>query len=158
MPPRAKKVKTRDFPTGVTLQLTKSPRKPKAVRVDELRGKLKYMTDIPLELLSEILAYVQPVDLMNLARADKVLRGILLSRSARPIWIKALEICVVPTWSEISEPLSDADWGKHRPQLVRELPLSEATEFAVPLVGEVLEHALLATTGGMSTTAGRVRY
>lgn len=54
MPPRAKKVKTRDFPTGVTLQLTKSPRKPKAVRVDELRGKLKYMTDIPLELLSEV--------------------------------------------------------------------------------------------------------
>lgn len=54
------------------------------------RGHLKLMTEMPLDILLEIFSYLQPMDLLHLARATKALRAILMQRSgAASVWKSA---------------------------------------------------------------------
>ncbi|KAH7868520.1 uncharacterized protein C8R40DRAFT_822481 [Lentinula edodes] len=46
-------------------------------------GKLQ---EIPMELVFEILSYVQPYDLLKLARINKAFRCLLISRSSAFLW------------------------------------------------------------------------
>ncbi|THU96348.1 hypothetical protein K435DRAFT_778562 [Dendrothele bispora CBS 962.96] len=51
------------------------------------RGLLEKVKDLPLELLLiEICQYLEPLDILRLARTSKNLRGILMSRSSKDIW------------------------------------------------------------------------
>ncbi|KAJ3866773.1 hypothetical protein EV359DRAFT_62066 [Lentinula novae-zelandiae] len=55
-----------------------------------VRGKLglleKLARDVPLDIMFEIFCYLEPNDLINLARTTRDLRGILMSKSSELIW------------------------------------------------------------------------
>ncbi|KAF5315633.1 hypothetical protein D9611_004972 [Ephemerocybe angulata] len=56
------------------------------------KGCLKIVVDLPVDMLLEVFSYLDPVDLYNLARTDRSLRALLLSRSAaQAIWTNAFE-------------------------------------------------------------------
>ncbi|KAG6884908.1 hypothetical protein C0995_009763, partial [Termitomyces sp. Mi166 len=50
------------------------------------RGKLKLVTEMPLDILYETFSHLQPADLLHLSQASKSLRGILLNRKAQSVW------------------------------------------------------------------------
>ncbi|KAJ3968102.1 hypothetical protein EV361DRAFT_952635 [Lentinula raphanica] len=56
----------------------------------KVRGKLglleKLAKDMPLDVILEIFCYLEPRDLLRLARTSKDLRGILMSKSSENIW------------------------------------------------------------------------
>ncbi|CAE6415806.1 unnamed protein product [Rhizoctonia solani] len=53
---------------------------------------LDKMFDLPLELLVEIATYLRPLDIIRLARVNKISRGLFLRRSAACVWRAALRI------------------------------------------------------------------
>ncbi|KAI0648260.1 hypothetical protein C8Q79DRAFT_564466 [Trametes meyenii] len=53
-------------------------------------GKLKKLLDMPQDIFFEIASHLYPVDLLQLARVSRYLRGFLLHRSSRHIWIVSL--------------------------------------------------------------------
>ncbi|KAJ7087753.1 hypothetical protein C8R44DRAFT_26521 [Mycena epipterygia] len=53
------------------------------------RGKLRFITEMPLDILFEIFSHVFPVDLLNASRSSKALRDILLRKSVAFIWKQA---------------------------------------------------------------------
>ncbi|KAJ6513374.1 hypothetical protein C8R45DRAFT_345014 [Mycena sanguinolenta] len=55
-------------------------------RVRGRRGMLSSLREFPLDLIAEIFGHLNPLDLLNLARTTKEIRGILMSRSSRFIW------------------------------------------------------------------------
>ncbi|KAJ3770832.1 hypothetical protein FB446DRAFT_691664 [Lentinula raphanica] len=67
---------------------SKRQRMPEQFR--KVRGKLglleKLAKDMPLDVILEIFCYLEPRDLLRLARTTKDLRGILMSRSSENIW------------------------------------------------------------------------
>ncbi|CAA7265272.1 unnamed protein product [Cyclocybe aegerita] len=54
-----------------------------------MRGLLKDMVDMPMDILYEIFGQLNPIDLLHLARTTKALRGILMSRSSMSVWKEA---------------------------------------------------------------------
>ncbi|KAG5716225.1 Dihydroxyacetone kinase [Termitomyces sp. T112] len=56
------------------------------LRARGIQGKLKLITEMPLDILLEIFSFLQPADLLHLSRANKALRGILLDRKTNCIW------------------------------------------------------------------------
>ena len=50
------------------------------------RGKLKLMTEMPLDILFETFSHLQPADVLHLSQANKSLRALLFSPSAESIW------------------------------------------------------------------------
>ncbi|EUC54876.1 hypothetical protein RSOL_075960 [Rhizoctonia solani AG-3 Rhs1AP] len=67
----------------------------------------KMFFDLPLELLVEIATYLRPLDIVRLARVNKVVRGLLMRRSAACIWRTSLRTAnaLPPTPTELPEPL-----------------------------------------------------
>ncbi|TFK42326.1 hypothetical protein BDQ12DRAFT_676019 [Crucibulum laeve] len=64
--------------------------KPSAPKVKGRRGKLRLVTEMPLDILLETFRHLQPQDLLNLSIASKSLRAILLSRfTSAGIWKSA---------------------------------------------------------------------
>ncbi|KIK59138.1 hypothetical protein GYMLUDRAFT_44894 [Collybiopsis luxurians FD-317 M1] len=61
----------------------------------KVRGRLglleRLAKDMPLEVILEIFCYLDPGDLLRLARTTKDLRGILMSRSSESVWRTARE-------------------------------------------------------------------
>ncbi|KAJ6513375.1 hypothetical protein C8R45DRAFT_344988 [Mycena sanguinolenta] len=55
-------------------------------RVRGRRGMLSSLREFPLDLIAEIFGHLNPLDLLNLARTTKEIRGILMSRSSTIIW------------------------------------------------------------------------
>ena len=56
-----------------------------------------YLDHIPLEILAEILSYVNsPQDVLSVARCNKHLCATLLSPSNETIWRRARRHCIVP--------------------------------------------------------------
>ncbi|KIK59027.1 hypothetical protein GYMLUDRAFT_245475 [Collybiopsis luxurians FD-317 M1] len=56
------------------------------------RGLLERLAkDVPLDVILEIFAYLDPGDLLRLARTSKDLRGILMSKTSESIWRTARE-------------------------------------------------------------------
>ncbi|KAF9260265.1 hypothetical protein L218DRAFT_872714 [Marasmius fiardii PR-910] len=63
---------------------------------------------MPLELVFEILSYLHPIDLLNLARTNKSLRKFLMSRSlSENIWRAALKRRFFPTLPPIPSGFSE---------------------------------------------------
>ncbi|KAI0072236.1 hypothetical protein K474DRAFT_1651392 [Panus rudis PR-1116 ss-1] len=62
--------------------------------------------NLPLDILFEIFVYLQPIDLLHLARTSKGLRNLLMSRTAEPIWRDAAEnVTACPTRPpDVNEP------------------------------------------------------
>ncbi|TRM56575.1 hypothetical protein BD626DRAFT_518837 [Schizophyllum amplum] len=58
--------------------------------VKGLQGKLANIAEMPLDILFEIFAYVDPEDLLNLSRLTKAWRALLMNRSASPVWRRIL--------------------------------------------------------------------
>ncbi|KAJ7085781.1 hypothetical protein B0H15DRAFT_846352 [Mycena belliarum] len=52
-------------------------------------GKLRFITEMPLDILFEIFSQLYPVDLLSLSRASKALRAIVLRKSVAFIWKQA---------------------------------------------------------------------
>lgn len=77
-PPR-KKQKTAD--SGNT-QANRTNHK----KVKGKKGRLKLMTEIPVDILLEIFSHLQPVDVLHLSRVSKRLRDLLTSSNIRYIW------------------------------------------------------------------------
>ncbi|KAF7374930.1 hypothetical protein MSAN_00379100 [Mycena sanguinolenta] len=50
------------------------------------RGILSSLRELPLDVVAEIFGHLNPLDLLNLARTTKEIRGILMSRSSIFIW------------------------------------------------------------------------
>lgn len=50
------------------------------------RGALKTMTEMPVDILLEILSQLQPVDLLHVSRATKALRAIIFEANAKFLW------------------------------------------------------------------------
>ncbi|KAG9082803.1 hypothetical protein FS749_006557 [Ceratobasidium sp. UAMH 11750] len=42
--------------------------------------------DLPLEIFNRIISYLLPADVLSLARSNKSIRNILMSRASRPLW------------------------------------------------------------------------
>ncbi|PCH43536.1 hypothetical protein WOLCODRAFT_122141 [Wolfiporia cocos MD-104 SS10] len=49
-------------------------------------GELSQISDMPLDILQEIFAYLQPVDLLHIARCTKHFRAFLMTRSSANMW------------------------------------------------------------------------
>jgi hypothetical protein len=58
----------------------------KCKKVKGKRGRLKLMTEIPMDILLEIFSHLQPVDVLHLSRVSKRLRDLLTSSNIRYIW------------------------------------------------------------------------
>ncbi|RPD59158.1 hypothetical protein L226DRAFT_572160 [Lentinus tigrinus ALCF2SS1-7] len=58
-------------------------------RVGRNVGKLMKMLDVPMDVFFEIASYLEPVDILQLARASRDLRSTLMSRSSRHVWVAA---------------------------------------------------------------------
>ncbi|KAF9071227.1 hypothetical protein BDP27DRAFT_1322563 [Rhodocollybia butyracea] len=55
----------------------------------KVRGKLGLLEDVPLEVILEIFRYLEPGDLLRLARISQELRDILMSKTSESIWYTA---------------------------------------------------------------------
>ncbi|CAE7187521.1 unnamed protein product [Rhizoctonia solani] len=66
----------------------------------------KMLFDLPLELLVEIATYLRPLDIVRLARVNKICRGLIMRRSAACIWRAALRTAnaLPPTPISLAEP------------------------------------------------------
>jgi hypothetical protein len=51
-------------------------------RVKGRKGKLKNMTELPIDIWFEVFAQLEPLDLLHLSRATKDLRNMLVAPSA----------------------------------------------------------------------------
>ncbi|EAU81971.2 hypothetical protein CC1G_09157 [Coprinopsis cinerea okayama7 len=72
------------------------------------RGALELLIEMPLDLLFEIFGKLDPADVLNLARASKDLRAILMSRSSAMIWREALSN--VPDLPPCPDDLDEPTW------------------------------------------------
>nr|GAT50133.1 predicted protein [Mycena chlorophos] len=95
LPPREKR--------RVAAAPTKSNSKPLA---KHLKGKLKLLPEMPLDILFEIFSHLEPLDTLNLSRTTKTLRAHLMTRSSRFIWTAALrnDPDLPPLPDDLSEP------------------------------------------------------
>ena len=70
---------------GESVNASKAPAK--WAKVKGRRGHLKMVVEMPLDVLLEVLSYLRPVDLLNLSRVSRAMRGIILDRGlALPLW------------------------------------------------------------------------
>ncbi|KXN91510.1 hypothetical protein AN958_00772 [Leucoagaricus sp. SymC.cos] len=66
-------------------------------RVKGRRGHLQLMTEMPMDVLFEILSSLEPIDLLHLSWASKALHSIVMGKSARYLWERAFEaLCASP--------------------------------------------------------------
>ncbi|KAJ7709577.1 hypothetical protein B0H17DRAFT_229933 [Mycena rosella] len=82
------------------------------------RGKLRFITEMPLDILFEIFGQLYPLDLLSISRSSKALRDITLRKSAAFLWKQAfLNITPNPP-PPCPDDLNEAQyanllWGKH---------------------------------------------
>ncbi|KAF9065329.1 hypothetical protein BDP27DRAFT_1450236 [Rhodocollybia butyracea] len=76
-----------------TRSKTRSKRQRMPEQFRKVRGKLgllaRLVKDIPLEVIFEVFCYLEPGDLLRLARTSRDLRGILMSKTSESIWCTA---------------------------------------------------------------------
>ncbi|KAF9563468.1 hypothetical protein CPC08DRAFT_748923 [Agrocybe pediades] len=73
-------------------------------------GALKGFTDPPLDIIYEMVKFLEPKDLLNLIRTTKDFRALLTSRSALPIWKMVLSR-VVPTLPPCPQDLCEMEYA-----------------------------------------------
>ncbi|KAJ6520313.1 hypothetical protein C8R45DRAFT_954725 [Mycena sanguinolenta] len=111
-PPSRKRAKKAAEPV-IDNEPISSDRKPQ-----RKRGKLRFMTEVPLDVLFEIFGKLLPVDLLNLSCATKALRDILLRKSAAFVWKQAFlnvpDPGPPPRPDDLNEPqYANLLWRKH---------------------------------------------
>ncbi|CAE6469253.1 unnamed protein product [Rhizoctonia solani] len=67
---------------------------------------VKTLIDLPLDILIEIAARLQPLDMIQLSRVNNALRGLLMRRSAACMWRTSL--CNVGALPPVSTDLTEA--------------------------------------------------
>ncbi|KAH7325417.1 hypothetical protein B0J17DRAFT_681281 [Rhizoctonia solani] len=70
------------------------PRKrPKTTQLPKRVNKVSLgrLLDMPPEVFNEITTYLLPMDLLSLARSNKLFRNLFMSRTSRHLWKQALE-------------------------------------------------------------------
>ncbi|TDL27044.1 hypothetical protein BD410DRAFT_783200 [Rickenella mellea] len=80
-----------------------------AIKSDGSSARVTVLPTLPLNILFEILGYLRPVGLLQVARVSKALRKILLSRSSKSVWSTAREN--MPGLPATPEDMSDAQWA-----------------------------------------------
>ena len=58
----------------------------KQSRVKGKRGHLRFVTEMPVDILLEIFSNLEPIDLLHLSRASRSLRNLLTSNNTAYIW------------------------------------------------------------------------
>ncbi|KAF9265206.1 hypothetical protein L218DRAFT_924350 [Marasmius fiardii PR-910] len=90
----AKRRKTVELPPTENEKAEERVKKQK--RLPKRQGVLRYIKDVPLDVLFEILGFLDPLDILRLSRTSKALRHILLSRSSTSVWKTARRNLGVP--------------------------------------------------------------
>lgn len=68
-------------------------------------GTLEKLIDIFMDIFSEVASYLSPVDLLQLSRASRKLRNLLLSRQSKHIWKASRDAIEMPPCpDDLSEP------------------------------------------------------
>ncbi|KLO11646.1 hypothetical protein SCHPADRAFT_461114 [Schizopora paradoxa] len=75
------------------LETFKNPR----VRMNVRLGKLSGFVKMPLDVVLEIAVYLQPPDILHLARTTRQLRSFFLSKRASSLWTKLFDSLKIPT-------------------------------------------------------------
>ncbi|KAH9857686.1 hypothetical protein C2E23DRAFT_928193 [Lenzites betulinus] len=83
---------------------------PKGKKMARDIGKLTEVLNMPLDVFFECISHLKPIDVLQLARTSKELRGMLMSRSSRHIWIAARKN-VVPRLPDCPDYLSEAQYA-----------------------------------------------
>ncbi|KAI0637398.1 hypothetical protein C8Q77DRAFT_1097365 [Trametes polyzona] len=83
---------------------------PRARRKSHNWGKLEYLFNMPMDIFYEIGGHLMPRDILSLSRTSKRLREILLSRTARHVWIAARSN-VMPPLPACPLSISEADYA-----------------------------------------------
>ncbi|KLO06466.1 hypothetical protein SCHPADRAFT_946061 [Schizopora paradoxa] len=94
---RVKVLDTEDEADASTSQATEgsSKKKRKVTGVKKrttIKGKLSKLLEMPMEIFTEIACYMSPEDLLNLSRASRGLREILMSKSSERVWEAARKV------------------------------------------------------------------
>ncbi|KAG7452375.1 uncharacterized protein BT62DRAFT_990614 [Guyanagaster necrorhizus] len=79
----------RDVPLDLPLKrpaTASGPNGPVVKKRRNLRGFLRMMKDVPLDVVYEVFGHLDPLDLLQLSRTSKQLRHLLLQDSARSVW------------------------------------------------------------------------
>lgn len=50
------------------------------------QGKLRFITELPLDLLYETFCHLRPADVLHLSQTSKAVRALLMTRSALFVW------------------------------------------------------------------------
>ncbi|KIM48752.1 hypothetical protein M413DRAFT_437932 [Hebeloma cylindrosporum] len=80
-----------------TVTQASAPAKPSVPRVDDFRkvkgrrGKLRLMTEIPVDTLLEVFSHVEPLDLLHLSWATKDLHALINASRNSFLWTRAYE-------------------------------------------------------------------
>jgi len=81
------------------------------IKPQRRRGKLRFITEMPLDILFEIFGQLLPLDILNLSRASKALRYILLRKSAAFVWKQAFLNVPYPTPPPCPDDLNAAQYA-----------------------------------------------
>ncbi|KAJ7444819.1 hypothetical protein FB451DRAFT_70951 [Mycena latifolia] len=114
--PRASNKRPKKGPADVDeSKVPKPDAKPKPERK---RGKLRFITEMPLDILFEIFGQLYPADLLNISRSSKALRNIILRKSVAFIWKQAFlnftDGPPPPCPDDLNEvQYANLLWGKH---------------------------------------------
>ncbi|KAJ8519714.1 hypothetical protein ONZ45_g3364 [Pleurotus djamor] len=74
-----------------------------------VKGKLSNLPQMPLDILFEIFGYLDPLDVLRLARTTKAFRSVLMTRSATSLWKTAFEN--TPDVPQKPEGLAEPSWA-----------------------------------------------
>ncbi|KAF8211882.1 hypothetical protein K438DRAFT_1805513 [Mycena galopus ATCC 62051] len=89
----------------------KKAAQPVETKPQRKRGKLQFMTEVPLDVLFEIFGQLLPVDLLNLSCASRTLRDILLRKSAAFVWKQSFLNDPFPTPPPCPDDLNEAQYA-----------------------------------------------
>ncbi|KAM5540116.1 hypothetical protein V8D89_006256, partial [Ganoderma adspersum] len=106
-PPRKRARKSRNDDAGPSVTRTVAKRKGKG---RQAAGSLSGLMNMPLDVFFQVAAHLHPLDMLNLSRASKSLRSIVLAKSTRSAWIASLAtVDRLPSCpANMSEPLHAA--------------------------------------------------
>ncbi|KAI0270432.1 hypothetical protein BC834DRAFT_513957 [Gloeopeniophorella convolvens] len=107
---KRRKVNGASPPKGISASTAPVAKRKGAPR-RRLRGILKNMLTLPLDVLFEIFSGMQPADLLSLARTSKDLRGVLMLRRSTSVWMAARRNVDVASVPDPPEWLSEPAWA-----------------------------------------------
>lgn len=111
-PPSAKRRKSEKAVLSGIVPSSKSPAKSKRAGVSRrIQGRLQNMLSLPFDVLFLIFAELGPMDLVNLARTSKALRGVLMSRKSIWVWLIARQNAGATKVPDPPDDMSEPAWA-----------------------------------------------